>query len=324
MSTAPPMFPPTSTTELSGTVRSILWSNWGECAADPEANTQGVVIVKVATPGGDQIAKGPCPEDGIEVGMACRFLGRTIEHHQYGKQFAFNTFCRLEPATRTGVIRYLVKLAPNIGEVKACKLWDRFQSDAVRTLRETPAAVAESGILTLDQAEEAARELAKFGALEQTRIDLFGLFEKRGFPGKLIEACIAKWGARAYSRIKANPYALLVGKPRLPGCGWKRTDKLYLDLGGDAARLKRQMLAAWNALREDSSGHTFLPLGVAREAIRKAVSEGSCDVERALKLGVRAKWLSLYTDTYGQTWIAESSKAKNERIVAEKITELMG
>ncbi|MDE2102277.1 MAG: AAA family ATPase [Patescibacteria group bacterium] len=313
------MFPKSSATELVGTVRAILWSNWSECAADPTGGFQGVVIARLSD---NTVVKGPSPEDEIEIGSTYRFLGRKQTHAQYGDQFAFSTFCLAEPATRQGTIRYLVKLAPNVGEVTACKLWDTFGPEAVATLRTNPQAVADANILTLDQATKAAAVLAKESGLEQTKIDLFGLFDRRGFPGNLIEACISRWGARAGQRIRKNPFGMLVGRPRLPGCGFKRIDKLYLDLGGKSTALKRQMLAGWNALREDSSGNTWLPQGVFRQAITRAVGDDEARHADALELGIRSKWLATYKDEEGQVWVAEAGKAKNERRIAEKVKEL--
>lgn len=313
-------YPKSSATELVGTVRSIVWDNWQECAADPSNTSIGRVIARLTD---SSTVCGPCPEDGIEPGITYRFLGRKTTHAQYGEQFNFSTFCLTSPATRLGTIRYLVKLAPNIGERKAALLWDRFGAAAVQTLRESPADVAESGILSLDQAQEAAAELAKFAGLEQTKIELFGLFDRRGFPGAMLEACVAKWGAKAAERIRKNPFGLLTARPRLPGCGFRRCDKLYLDLGGDAVDLKRQMICGWNALREDSSGNTWFPQGVFRQAITKSIGEGEAKHDKALSLGIRSKWLATYTDEESQVWIAEAGKAKNEAKIAEKVKELL-
>ena len=311
---------PTGTEDLTGTVRSIIWSSWDQPNQSPNF---GVVIARLAPPpdgsGEGPTIKGPCPDDGIEVGLAYRFLGRWTEHRQYGKQFTFSTFTKSEPATRKDVIAYLVKLCPHVGKIKADQLWNRFQADAVRIVREDPEAVAAAQILTLAQARESAVELAKHAALEATKLDLFGLFDRRGFPSAIIAACISKWGAKAHQILRRNPFALMTARPRLPGAGFRRCDKLYCDLGKSQTALKRQMLCAWNMLREDGQGHTWISFPCVSEAIRKAIRESEARPREAIALGVRSKWLASLTDAKMETWIAEHQQAESEKTLAEHI-----
>lgn len=318
--------PPTGTCELTGTVRLITWSSWDR--GDQAPGETGMVIAKLCDPPDGSApgatVKGPCAEDGIQPGMAYRFVGRWVEHERFGRQFQFSTFVPSVPASRRGIIAYLTKLCPNVGERKADMLYDAFQARAVEVVRTAPEQVAAAHILTLDQAREAAAALAKNAALEATKLDLFGLFDRRGFPGKVIEACIGKWGAKAHQIIRRNPFGLLTAKPKLPGAGFKRCDKLYCDLGRRQDALKRQMLSAWHMLREDGNGHTWISHPCVRESIRKAIREGKADAERAIHLGVRAHWLATLTAADGQVWVAEYRSAKNERTIADQVRVLRG
>lgn len=316
--------PPSGTCDLIGTVRIITWSSWSE--PDQAPDEPGMVIAKLCDPPDGSApgatVKGPCPEDGLEPGVAYRFVGRWAEHPRFGRQFQFSTFVQAVPASRRGVIAYLTKLCPNVGERKADMLWDNFQARAVEIVRTAPERVAAAHILSLDQAREAAAALSAHAALEATKLDLFGLFDRRGFPNKIIEACIAKWGAAAHQRLRRNPYCLLTAKPKLPGAGFVRCDKLYLDLGKPSAALKRQMLAAWHMLRVDGNGHTWLSFPCVREAIVKAIREGAADPHRAVQLGIRSHWLATHTDAGGQTWIAEHRNASNEHTLADQVAVL--
>ncbi len=314
---------PTGTQELTGTVQSIVWSNWGQPDLEP---SEHAVIARIT---GQQAVKGPCAEDGIEVGLAYRFLGRWVENARFGRQFQFTTFTRSEPGTKGGTIRYLVKLCPNVGETKAARLWECLGPKAVETVRTNPEHVASLGILSLDQAREAAEALAVFAGLEQTRVELFGLFDRRGFPGKVIEAAIGKFGAAAAKRIRKNPYCLMTARPSLPGAGFKRCDKLYLDLGHPPTALKRQMLAGWYSLKEEAQGHTWYAAGGVREAIRQCCKPGlfggsqdAVDPDRAIELGVRSCWLATRADAGGEEWIAEAGKARNERELSARVAIL--
>ena len=80
-----------------------------------------------------------------------------------------------------------------------------------------------------ERAKEASKELHNEAAFEAVKIDLLTLFQGRGFQAsKLIRACIKEWGRRAPEMLRRNPYLLMIRG--LPSAGFKRCDKLYLDL----------------------------------------------------------------------------------------------
>jgi exodeoxyribonuclease V alpha subunit len=307
--------------ELVGTVAAVLWT-----APDSSA-----VIARLH---GGQVVKGPLAEedgageggayDVFARGVAYRFLGQWQEHPKHGMQFAFSTYIQDAPHSRPGVLKYLQDEAPNIGRVRAERLWETFGKDAVAVLRAEPARVVAAGILNAEQANEAAEALRAASALEKTKIDLFSLFAGRGFPGTLIRACMDEWGARAAEAVRRNPFALLVNE--MPGAGFKRCDRLYLDLGFPADRLKRQMLCGWHALREDTTGHTWFRMGYAHAAIERAVSSSNVNPQRAVELGVRGGWLSTHESLAGSgyLWIAEAEKARAERSLAANVQRLLG
>src|SRR5262249_39742758 len=138
-------------------------------------------------------------------------------------------------------------------------------------------------------AAAASEALHREAHLEQTKIDLWTLFDGRGFPRTLVSACLRMWGAKAAQRVRQNPFSLLVDG--LPGCGFKRTDRLYLDLGYDPTALKRQLLAGWDAIRNDSDGSTWASQGIAVRSVRQAAP--SCPKpEEAIVLGLRSGWLA--------------------------------
>lgn len=251
-------------------------------------------------------AVGPGSRSQFEVGQRYRFHGRWTEG-RYGPQFQYDTSTLDDPLNEAGVIKYLSQTCTGVGKVIAKALWARWQSDAVRMLRESPSEIAVAGLLTADQAARAASELQRFAKLEKTKVDLFGIFAGRGFPGKLIDRCIAKWGVRAPHVIATNPYALLVNK--LPGCGFKRVDKLNLDRGGKPDSLKRQALAGWNAMREDRTGSTWLDADDVVKAIVTAIP--GADAVRAIKLLIRAGWVRIRRDR------TERNLALRERAIAE-------
>jgi len=297
--------------EFTARFQSVIWA-----AEDGSA----VIASTVDSNGGKHVVKGALGAGpSFQSGLAYRFHGSWERHEKHGEQFVFATYSAVLPHDRRGIIVYLVSIAENVGEKRAERLWDIFGSDAVEVLRKQPERVVEAGIMTADAAAEASQSLHDEAAFEHVKIDLLGMFAGRGFQAaKLIPACLQRWGARAAERVRHNPYLLLA--KRLPSAGFNRCDRLYLDMGGNPRRLKRQALCAWNAIRSDSTGHTWFPgENVARDLIAKV---SGAEPVRALRLALRGKLLAKHKDATG-VWLAENRKAHNEAIVADKVKEMI-
>lgn len=267
-----------------------------------------------------RVAKGTYDVAALQHGETYRFLGNWQDDVKYGPFFRFDAIVRHEPARRESVIRYLSKLCDDIGEGRAAKLFDAYGSDTCRVMREETDRVVRDGIISEATAREAAKSLQKEAMFEQTKIDLYGLFAGRGFPGKLIEASVSEWGIRAPDSIRRNPFALLVKE--MPGAGFKRCDKLWIDLELPSEKLKRQFFCGWNALRTDRNGHTWVSVQQLEGAINGLISFGASPV-KAIKLGVRAGWLTPRRDENRQLWIAERQKAQHEMDISRHAHRLL-
>lgn len=280
------------------------------------------------------IVKGNAPIGEFIPGLTYRFGGRWDDDRvdprtkEVEKQFKFTHFTKAEPHSRYGLVSYLSKFAPGIGPVIAGRLFDEFGTDAVKVLREFPAkAVAAlaggSGrsLLTQEKAEFAADKLKTMGRMEDTKIELVGLFHGRGFPHQLVDQCIKVWGVLAPKRVARDPFSLLVR--RLSGCGFARCDRLYNDLGLPTGRLKRQMICLWHSLKSDNAGNTWFPAEQCKTLLEQSVSGVKVNFVRAVNLGLRSRWLAKYRDSDGKLWLAEFAKAENERVVAERLADML-
>lgn len=296
--------PDRAKTEHIATVDRVVW-----CDADA-----GRVIVALTD---GLAAVGPGQEEQFPPGSRIRFLGRWDESAKYGFQFKFGTFTTDEPCTRKGQIDYLVQYAGNVGRKTAERLCDAFGEHAVKTLRERPDEVARLGIMSSESAKQASADLATHVAFEKTKIELFDLLKGRGFPEKLLAAVIRKWGARAPAVIRRNPLTLVM-KDDLPGCSFKRCDKLYTELGKPPHKLSRQTLCGLAALRENSSGDTWHKAETFVAAVRNAIGPASRPVA-AIKFGLRIGWLQRRRDESNQLWLAESEKAIAESRIAQRV-----
>ena len=264
--------------------------------------------------------KVPCEPNDFAMGLSYRFYGRWTEHPKYGPQFQAKTFVRVQPHGRTGTIRYLMQ-APWVGQVIATALWDKFQGRAVDVLRAQPdvAVAATDGKLNAARAEEASKYLAEQAAVENVTIDLVDLFAGRGFPRDLATRAIREWGNKAAELIRRNPYLLMSFR----GCGFSLTDQLYLDMGGDPARLKRQALCAWFAIARDTEGHTWHPPAIVERGLRERLAGAAIRPVDAARLAIRAKLLAVRRDEDG-VWLADAGKARDEAVVAERVQTWMG
>ena len=262
-------------------------------------------------------------EDGELVpGLTYQFHGRWDARNESERRFNFSQFVQHVPHSRSGVVAYLERYAPNVGPAVAARLWDAFGADAVKTLRTDPklASAAVGQFLSLAKAEHAAKALTAIAALEDTKIALVDLFAGRGFPGSLPEECIRRLKILAPARIRRDPFWLLVNG--LPGCGFARCDRLYTDLGLPAGRLKRQMICLWHLLHGDTSGNTWMDADLVVARLGELVSGAKIEIRKAVLLGCRSGWLAKRRDEDGKLWLAEGDRAKQEKFLAAKLLEL--
>jgi len=253
-------------------------------------------------------------------GIDYRFIGRWEEKPGYGRQFKFDAFLQNEPHTRHGIVQYLKKFAPGVGDVTAHKLCDLYgENQCLAVLKRDPAKVAEA-IPTLrnGKAEAAAAELIKQEKFQETRIDLMDLFSGRGFPGTLIDACIARWGIHAAKRVRKDPFCLLTED--MPGCGFVRVDRLYLELGNEPDRITRRVICAWYAVHEDRTGSVWVKWSDVKSGMEKLISNCS-RIDVAIDIAVGAGWLARECMD-GEVYLAETSQADYENYIAQRLQVL--
>jgi exodeoxyribonuclease V alpha subunit len=268
--------------------------------------------------------KGTADEGELEYLLTYRFYGRWKKYTNKRTgvsedQFEFQTFVRAQPHGMQGVVRYLQN-APHVGSATARKLWEGFQSDAVRVLREQPeVAVARVGgsHFTIEKAREAAAFLQEEAALESCTLDLMDLLTGRGFPKSVARQAIRAWGNRAAEVLRRNPYLLM----KFRGCGFLRTDQMYLDLGGEPGRLKRQALCAWHSLASNSDGHTWFPVAVVERGLREKVGGAAISEFAALKLAKRGRMIDTRRDEHDRLWVSERTASLAEERIAERLAQ---
>lgn len=294
----------------------------------------------------EQLAvKGLAEPDELQPHCTYRFYGRWTSYknkrtQQTERQFAFQTFTLAQPHGRAGVIAYLRQAGKGngIGQARATQLWEKFGSDAVRILRENPE-VASAAIrgLSTEQAKAASAWLVQQQALESCTIDLTDLLSGRGFLRDTARRAIGEWGNRAAEIIRRDPYSLM----NFRGCGFKRCDALWLELGLPPTKLRRQALSIWYALASDTNGHTWFPVEFAFAGLKNSIGGSDLRPERALRMAevigrlnperhgavatIRSRGMHgpVTDDADGRMWVAEGAKANAEADLAQRVADAM-
>ena len=160
-------------------------------------------------------------------------------------------------------------------------------------------------------------------------VELMRFLQGRRFPRDLAVTLVEEWGDQALARVRMNPYTLL----QFPRCGWKLCDAMYLDLGGEPAKLKRQTLCAAYDLVTTGDGSTWHHERRVEHVIGSSLRGADPQVYQAVRLGSRSGWLAvLRTDgedgplnPFGDTtWIAAKRDCVRELELAEMLVDHQG
>lgn len=259
---------------------------------------------------------GPADADAFARGTIYRFLGRWEDDPKRGYRFKFSTYLIHAAHSKSGVVKYLTEVCEGIGTKLAGRIYDKFAAESVSILRDSPGRVADDCDIDAAICGEASRQLTRESRFSDTKIELFTLFDRRGFSGKLIEECLDKWQENAPATIRRNPFALL----GMPGCGFKRCDKLWTDLGLPKDSLKRSGIIAWNLVKNDTNGHTWISAVDLADKLRDTAP--GCDPKRAFKFALRARKLKKHADAAGKMWLATYHRATSEERIAASINRL--
>ncbi len=255
--------------------------------------------------------------DQFAKGTTYRFMGRWEDDPKRGPKFRFGTYTVHAVHNKVGVVKYLVKACEGIGEKTAARIYEKFRSDSVKALREQPHEVAAACNIDHDLCETAARQLVDASRYEDTRIELFTLFNARGFRGELIDQVIDRWGARAPQMIRRNPFALL----GLPSAGFKRCDRMWTDLGLPADSRKRCAIVAATLIRNDPHGNTWVSADELGDRLREMIP--AADLLKSFKLALRARLLKKYREPGSSvTWLSTYRRATSEERIAASLARL--
>ena len=271
-------------------------------------------------------------EDELEFGFPYMFYGTWEEYqpkpNKWNRkptaelQFHARKWRKVRPYDKAGVIRWL-KQSPGIGEGIAIRLWTAYGPDAIQRVKDDPEQVAEEigGGFTVEKAKMAAAHLLQNDQLEAAFVDLGSLLDGRGFPHSLPKKLVRDYGGDAADDVKRNPWLLL----QYRSTGVARTDKLYLDLGGNPAAIKRQAIILRKCLLDagNTTGDTWQREAAAEEMLRGRIAGTELKFQKAIELGRRAKLLAIRWDADMSLWLAEGTRARHEQYIARRVARIL-
>lgn len=263
-----------------------------------------------------------------------KFYGSWIEYTNKRtgiteRQFAWKEIEEIVPASKVAVVAFLASI-PSFSKRIADKLYKQFGDKVLELADETPELLIEGGYHENVVAKITKAVKQHRGTLK-TATEVAALLSGKGFPRRVWQEVIDKYGKSAPSVIRDNPFCLRQFK----GVGFRLCDKLWLDLGLGPAKLERQKQCVLYAMESDNSGSTVFPATYLLEYLKRQIGSFRPMLDRVLEELEADSQIETYRtnanmepDWDGQIlWVQLASDAEAERSIAkkwERITRLPG
>ena len=227
---------------ISGDISAVVYQN-------PE---NGYAVIKLNSQGATVTVVGTIPM--AAVGEQLVVTGKWVNHASYGRQFEAEFLERMMPQTRVQVLAYLSSRAiRGIGPATAEKIVNRFGTDALRIMEETPERLAEiPGI-----SEAKAMAIGQYFSLMTGVRRLVEVLSVYHIPPSISVQLYRSFGERAMELLQENPYILT--EPAF-GADFGLVDAFALErgMGGDDPR-RAEAGFLFELSYNLSNGHVFLP-----------------------------------------------------------------
>ncbi|MCD6351344.1 MAG: AAA family ATPase, partial [Armatimonadetes bacterium] len=251
---------------LEGRIRRVVF----------QAPETSYSVLEVETPQGQVVsAVGTMPSP--MPGETVRLSGTWEVHARWGRQFRFEDFELLRPATAEGLALYLADTIPGIGRELARRLVEHFGSKTVEALDEGAERLREvPGI-----GPKKAAALAKAWQEHRHVHELMSYLRSLGLSPSLASRVYRVFGPHAIEVIERHPYRLA---RRVRGVGFLTADRLARRAGLPADDPERLQAGLMHVLGEAiSDGHLFLPQETLIERASELLGAPAERVEQQLQ-----------------------------------------
>ncbi|WP_100488678.1 ATP-dependent RecD-like DNA helicase [Sporolactobacillus pectinivorans] len=197
-----------------------------------------------------------------------QFFGKLKTHPRYGQQYEVESYHKLLPQSRTGMVQYLSgDLFPGVGKKTAQSIIEAIGDNAITKILNDPSCLESVPKLDKEKANFIAETLLKNEGLERILIGLSDF----GFGSQLAMKIYQAYGDETLEIIRDNPYQLIED---IEGIGFQRADELASTLGitgNNPARIQAAFLY-WLNERAMNDGHVFMPYEETVQAARKLLT----------------------------------------------------
>jgi exodeoxyribonuclease V alpha subunit len=252
------------------------------------------------------------------VGESLRLFGRWEVHPRYGRQFRFDRYELLRPATAQAIVKYLSSgHIKGIGPALAGEIVERFGDETLEVLDHAPDRLR--GVPGIGPARLQAIQEAWQQHEQQRRLLLF-LFQ-HGLGFSLSRKIMERYGARSVEVVERDPYRLALD---ITGIGFLIADRIARGQGvalDDPMRLQAGLLHCLE--RATSDGHFFLPLPELLAQAETLTGRHEEQLRYALDLLVaQGKAVSIETES-GELAVYCAELDLEEREAAERLRYLL-
>ena len=201
----------------------------------------------------------------IEIGAVYLFKGSMIFTEKYGYSFVTNSYERVLPTSREGIIEYLSgESFKGIGKKTADLVVETLGLDCISKIEENKAVLDLVSSLSEQKKEVIYQGLINNRDLESTLISLYSY----DITPKMAMRIYEKYGASTMEVIKRNPYALI---DSIEGIAFVKADQIALRTGIDPKSENRVQACLLYTLMNNANetGNTYM----SKEELLKTVQE---------------------------------------------------
>jgi exodeoxyribonuclease V alpha subunit len=225
----------------------------------------GYIIAKVQAKGHlDDLVTVVGTMAGAQAGESVRFEGEWTTHPKYGRQFKFQGYETVYPATLEGIRRYMGSgLIKGIGPVTAKRIVDHFGMETLDIIEHQP-----DRLLEVAGTGPTRVKIIKEGWLSQKRIkDVMLFLQSHGVSTGYAVKIYKHYENEAIAVVRQNPYRL---ERDIWGIGFLTADRIARSLGMAANAPERIKAGVRYVLTKGSEeGHVFMPQAELLQAVQR-------------------------------------------------------
>jgi helicase, putative, RecD/TraA family len=254
---------------LRGTVTDILHQN--------EDSGYTVLLLssgELDTPRIKAVGTMPDVRKGDEVTLR----GKVSVHPRYGEQFDVQGYVREFPKTLLGIENYLKSgVIKGIGPATAARIVQKFGSDTIQILSETPDRLLEISGMSRKKVDKISAGWKETHALREIMIFL----QANGVSPSLAMRIYKQYGDDTIAIIRKNPYRLAYD---VWGIGFLTADKIAHEMGVQPSASERVEAGVMYALSHaEDEGHVCLPRQELYVEANKILGVPTAQIEAAIR-----------------------------------------